>query len=806
MSKLFILNGPDKDLSFDLKAGVMIVGRGAETDIQIKDKHVSRRHLRITGEASSYFIEDLRSTNGTFLDGKSIEPGKSVELESGTPVRVGDTYFSLGRKNTDVILSTEFELPVQGPDDTLVMDRRMSRLKNLELIYRVSSVFMHSLNLRQTLEQILTYICDLLKRIDLAAIILVDPETEEILEVISRSITKSEQSKDSYSKTIVKRVIREKNALMLSEMGDGSEKIHSESMKLKKIKSVMCVPLLSRSKIQGVIYVDSLSRLYGFRKEDLSLIAALSSPAAMAIENALLYSNLEKNVEARTKDLFETKESLRASESRFRAIFENMTSGVGVYEAVNGGEDFVILDINQAYRRIEGIPDNKQILRKNLLVVFPSYKGTDIIKVLRKVWETGIPEKSSLVFSEGEEIKGWREYYVYRLSTNEIVAIFDDMTEKKKAEREQKILQEQLFLSQKMESIGALAGGIAHNFRNILQAISGNTEYLEMISNGKEEIKEITGNIFDSVEKGVDLINNILQFSRKDKEYKIVEIDLADIIKRTYGIISRVFNKNIDIQINFEKNLFTKGNPSLLSQVFMNLFNNASDAMPEGGTLTIGAKRRGGQVIASVSDTGIGMSEETLGKIFDPFFTLKEVGKGTGLGLSTVHGIVKQHNGTIQVSSKLGKGTTFKIHFPYVHPQQIPLPAVSKEVKRGKGQKVLIVDDERANLEALSAITRGLGYDPIPVEKPSDAIDTYSKLTPAAVLMDRVMPKMDGIACARKIIAKDPKAKIIIISGYEDSGPRGIDEEARNWIAGYLVKPCNVDELGHMISRALEKR
>jgi GAF domain-containing protein len=119
---------------------------------------------------------------------------------------------------------------------------------------------------------------------------------------------------------------------MLSEMGDGSEKIHSESMKFKKIKSVMCVPLLSRSKIQGVIYVDSVSRLYGFRKEDLSLIAALSSPAAMAIENALLYSNLEKNVEARTKDLFETKESLRASESRFRAIFENMTSGVGVYE------------------------------------------------------------------------------------------------------------------------------------------------------------------------------------------------------------------------------------------------------------------------------------------------------------------------------------------------------------------------------------------------------------------------------------------------------------------------------------------
>ena len=806
MSKLYILNGPDKNQSVDLEVGPVIVGRGDGTDIQIKDKHVSRRHLKITKVTKNYFIEDLHSTNGTFVQGKVIEPGKSVKIAKGTPVRIGDTFLSLGKKTTERFLSTEFELPVRGAGDTLVMDRRMSRLKNLELIYRVSTVFMHSLNLRQTLDQILSYICDLMKRIDFAAVIVIDPKTGGALDIISRSITENARSANSYSKTIVQRVIREKNAIMFSETGDDGKTLHSDSMRLKRIKSVLCVPLLSRSRIQGVIYVDSVSRLYGFRKEDLSLIAALSTPAAMAIENALLYSGLERNVEARTKDLFETKESLRASESRFRAIFENMSSGVGVYQALNDGEDFLLLDINQAYRRIEGIPADRPILGKTLLEVFPAYEPTDILKVFRTVWQTGIPEKSSLIFREGEEMIGWRDYYAYKLMTNEIVAIFDDMTEKKKAERKQKMLQEQLFLSQKMESIGALAGGIAHNFRNILQAISGNTEYLQIISNGKEEIQEITGNIFDSVEKGVDLINNILQFSRKDKEYKIVELDLADIVKRTYEIIRRVFNKNIDIQVSVEKNLFMKGNPSLLSQVFMNLFNNASDAMPEGGTLSMEAKRRGSLVIASVADTGIGMSEATMSKIFDPFFTLKEVGKGTGLGLSTVHGIVKQHNGSVQVSSKLGEGTTFKIHFPYVHLKQIPLSSASKDVKRGRGQKLLIVDDERANLEALSAITRGLGYEPIPLEKPSDAVETYSRLAPAAVLMDRVMPRMDGISCARKIIARDPKAKIIIISGYEDSGPHGIDEEARNWVAGYLVKPCNVDELGHVISKALEKR
>jgi signal transduction histidine kinase len=142
--------------------------------------------------------------------------------------------------------------------------------------------------------------------------------------------------------------------------------------------------------------------------------------------------------------------------------------------------------------------------------------------------------KSLPVFNEGEDQRLERVLCLSAINERNR-RHFRRLDREKKAEREQKILQEQLFLSQKMESIGALAGGIAHNFRNILQAISGNTEYLEMISNGKEEIKEITGNIFDSVEKGVDLINNILQFSRKDKEYKIVEIDLADIIKRTSG-------------------------------------------------------------------------------------------------------------------------------------------------------------------------------------------------------------------------------------------------------------------------------
>jgi CheY-like chemotaxis protein len=225
--------------------------------------------------------------------------------------------------------------------------------------------------------------------------------------------------------------------------------------------------------------------------------------------------------------------------------------------------------------------------------------------------------------------------------------------------------------------------------------------------------------------------------------------------------------------------------------------------MPNGGKLSVEAKRKGNKVLAVVTDTGIGMDEETVEKIFDPFFTLKEVGKGTGLGLSTVHGIVEEHKGTISVSSKPGKGAVFKISFPYVEPKGSEKVEPAREIIPGKGEKILIVDDERPALDALAAICKKLGYETLPVEKPLEALQNYSEWDPDVVLMDRGMPKMDGITCARKIVEKDPKARIIMVSGYEVSGPNGIDESTKHLIKGYITKPCGMGELSQAISRAL---
>ena len=805
MSKLYVMSGPLRDQSFELKETTTHVGRSPDNDIQIKDRSISRNHLKIHKKKGKYFVEDLRTTNGTFINNRRLSPGKLFEAKEGTPVVIGKILISLGKA------CPEDAVNIQDPSDlhselsrtgVFTLDRRrpFTTTKNLELIYKVSNVLMQSLDIDEILEKILDYIFDLLKRIDRGAILLISNETGELEQIIGRSKFDKGKTNINYSRTIANKVMREGKPINMPDLTQGDTGHFSESM--LRMKSVMCVPLISRSQTRGVIYVDSVSEKHGFRTEDLSLIKSLSSPAAIAIENALFYSDLETTIEDRTRSLIETEGKLRESEARFKAIFDNMSSGVMVCKPLSNYKDFVILDLNRAAQKIEGIKKN-DILGKGVFEVFTQFKELGLLSVFRRVGKTDKPEHWPLTLFKDGEPTGWREYYVYRLPSGEIVAIYDDVTEKKKAETEQRALQEQLLVSQKMESIGTFAGGTAHNFRNILQAISGNIEYLEMVHGGKAEINEMAKSIHDSVEKGVDLINNLLHFSKKGGELQLIDLDLADVIMKTYKIIDKVFDKNIKIKLNLEDDLIVKGNHSLLSQVFLNLFTNARDAMPDGGSLLIEAGRMNNRVDVIVSDSGHGMGKETLDKIFDPFFTLKDVGKGTGLGLSTTHGIVEQHKGTIAVSSKPGKGATFKISLPFAQKTGIQQPKFQKEIVKGKGQKVLIIDDEAPSLNALVNLTKGLGYEAISVDQPLEALNSYNKWSPDIVLMDRNMPEIDGIRCIKQIMEVDPNAKIIIVSGYEESGQNGIDEDVKKLIKGYLTKPCGTEELSIMLSQTL---
>lgn len=296
MSKIFVINGPEGGRSFELKGDINYLGRAPENDIRLNDRSVSRKHLQIIRKSGTFFVKDLKATNGTFVNGERIPPGIEFEIQEGQPIAVGNIFFSVGKayegddQRVMDLIDLSKELREKG--EVVQKDRPMTLQKNMELISKVSDILARSLTLNEILENLLNSVFELLERIDRGVIILVDPETRKVTEVIPRFKKSSDDTVMMYSRTIVDRVLKEGKAVSMSDTV--KEKDLSESMEIMKIRSVMCVPLISRSRIRGLLYVDSVNRPHGFRRDDLALLSALASPAAVAVENALLHSSLEK--------------------------------------------------------------------------------------------------------------------------------------------------------------------------------------------------------------------------------------------------------------------------------------------------------------------------------------------------------------------------------------------------------------------------------------------------------------------------------------------------------------------------------
>ncbi len=243
------------------------------------------------------------------------------------------------------------------------------------------------------------------------------------------------------------------------------------------------------------------------------------------------------------------------------------------------------------------------------------------------------------------------------------------------------------------------------------------------------------------------------------------------------------------------------GDATSLSQALMNLCNNARDAMPDGGRLIIKAVKEGKQVIVTIADSGGGMDREAVGKCFDPFFTTKPIGKGTGLGLSTTYGIIKSHDGMISVDSQPDRGTTFKILFSLAVEETQGERKDSPAITRGKGQRVLVVDDN-----AMRDLLEYLGYQPELATNGKKGLEKYRSTKPDAVLMDINMPEMDGITCIEKILDHDPNANISIFSGYEEEGIEGMSQRAKDSIIDFLAKPVGLEALSNLLAKMLKEK
>ena len=289
MTKLYVMGGKKEHQSFDLKSETIYIGRDQENDIQIDDKYISRKHLKLQRKGNKYFIQDLNTKNGTFVNGKQINPKELFELGEGHTIVIGMSVICLDEGSSEDVLalldSIKPEKSTRDARPIYFKDRMLTPKYNMDFIKKVSEALLASSSSREISEKILGYVFGLLKRVDRGTVILIDKKTGKISEVVSRS-RKETYKEEGYSIDVVNRVLETGEPVIMTDIRDESDGDLFETVKILKIRSVMCIPLISRSKKIGVIYLDSLDEPYAFRKEDLSLFTSLSSRAALALETA----------------------------------------------------------------------------------------------------------------------------------------------------------------------------------------------------------------------------------------------------------------------------------------------------------------------------------------------------------------------------------------------------------------------------------------------------------------------------------------------------------------------------------------
>lgn len=505
----------------------------------------------------------------------------------------------------------------------------------------------------------------------------------------------------------------------------------------------------------------------------------------------------------------EAERALRESEQMFRMISENV-------------EDLIaVLDLRG--RRVYNSPSYRSILGDPSLLrgsdsfdVIDPEDRENVKEIFRKTVETGIGHRTEFriraangrtryIESQGSVIRGSDG------KVSNVIVVSRDVTDKK-------TLEQQLLRAQRLESLGTLAGGIAHDLNNVLAPILLSIELLKKSVAGPEAQKTLK-TLEQSAGRGRDIIKQVLTFARGIAGERGL-LQVRHIVTETLAIVGQTFPPSIEGQFDLSHdNWAVDGDATQIYQLLMNLCVNARDAMPGGGTLRVSVRnvevdagdagmimgaREGKFVLVTVEDTGTGMSPEILDRMFDPFFTTKEIGKGTGLGLSTVHTIVRNHGGFIQVRSEPGKGTSFRIYFPASGEDAAGVPLeTARDLAGGKGELILLIDDEASICEITKQTLDAFGYATLTAINGADGIALFSSRPGevALVITDMMMPGIDGPGTIRALRAISPSLKIIgssgLISGDTVEGTGGDLPDC------YITKPYTAEALLTSVNAAL---
>lgn len=507
-------------------------------------------------------------------------------------------------------------------------------------------------------------------------------------------------------------------------------------------------------------------------------------------------------------------EALRESEKNFRDLVENLLDGVAITD--DGG---VPVYVNPRFSEITGFNTDELLEKKSLDAIL---SGPD-----RGTGKKGKKKKTGTLSQKNHEQQIVRKDGVHvpiEISTTLthwqgkkcLMTIIRDIISRKKAEEEKSRLESQLYHSQKMEAVGTLAGGIAHNFNNILMGIQGFAQLMKMDKSSTHPDWQHLKSIEISVQNAVDLTQQLLGFGSVGK-YMNVPIDLNELIRKESEIFVQT-KKEIRIQQDYEKNLWAvKADRGQIQQVILNIYVNAWQAMPRGGSIYVRTEnvvidrdyqvaykvQPGRYVKISVTDTGSGIDGETREKIFDPFFTTKDRGFSSGLGLASVYGIIKNHRGFIDVHSEIGKGTTFYIFLPACREKAVKEKKNEEKLIRGTGT-ILLVDDESVIRDVGSEILKKLGYRVMVAGGGKEALKIYGEKRDQIhlVILDMIMPEMGGEETFERLVEMDSDVPVLLSSGYSLNGQA--EEILKKGCRGFIKKPFTMNELSEKIRNIIE--
>ena len=533
------------------------------------------------------------------------------------------------------------------------------------------------------------------------------------------------------------------------------------------LKNVLFAPLNIEGKTVGVIGLANKEE--DFTSEDRQIAEAFGQLAAIALRNG-------RNLEA-----------LEASEEKYRSILDNIEDG---YFEVDLAGNFTFF--NDSLCRILGY-SKAELMGMNSRQYLDDENAKIVFNTFNQVFTTGKPVKAfDWVFIRKDRENCYVDTSV-SLITNAtgkatgFRGVARDITERKKAEQERENLQAQLFQAQKMESVGRLAGGVAHDFNNMLTIINGYAEMLAEVLPSSDPMYDSVQEIQDAGKRSAVIVRKLLAFARK-QTIAPVPMSLNDSVSGMLRMLQRLIGENIDLLWKPCKDAWlVKMDFSQIDQILANLVVNSRDAISDIGKITIETKNisfdeeycgshagfvTGQFVMLAVSDNGCGMNKHVLDKLFEPFFTTKGVGQGTGLGMPTVYGIVKQNKGFVNVYSEPGKGTTVRIYFPRFSEEADTGEQEKKKdiLLKGQGETILVLEDESVVLNLTRIMLERLGYNVITANSPSEAMELAEAHDGKIdlLLTDVVMPEMNGREFADQLNNVYPEIKVLFMSGYTE--------------------------------------